>query len=100
MLKHVVMWRFREGAEGRSRTEHARWIKESLEALRGEIPQIVDIEVGVNEIPSPAAYDAVLIATFSSLADMEIYKNHPSHAAVSNHCEMVRESRVVVDYTI
>jgi len=94
------MWRFREGAEGRSRTEHARWIKESLEALRGVIPQIVDLEVGVNEIPSPAAYDAVLIATFASRADLETYKNHPAHAAVSNRCKEVRESRVAVDYLI
>lgn len=94
------MWRFREGAEGLTRTEHARWIKENLEALRGVIPQIIDLEVGVNELPSPAAYDAVLIATFASQADLELYKNHPAHVAVSNRCEAVRESRVSVDYSM
>ena len=33
MLKHVVMWRFIEGAEGKNRNEHAQWMKEHLEAI-------------------------------------------------------------------
>ena len=100
MLKHVVMWRFREGADGKSRREHAQWMKEHLEALRGVIPQIRELEVGVNENPSPAAYDAVLTVTFDSPEELAIYKDHPAHVAVSDHCKGVRESRVVVDYTL
>ncbi len=99
MLKHVVMWRFREGAEGKSRAEHARWMKEHLEALCGIVPQIRTLEVGINEIPSAAACDTVLIATFDSAADLEAYKLHPAHAAVSSYCKRVRENRTVVDYT-
>lgn len=100
MLKHVVMWRFREGAEGKSRAEHAQWMKEHLEALRGIVPQIRTLEVGINEIPAAAACDAVLIATFDSAADLEAYKCHPAHVAVSAYCEQVRESRTAVDYTV
>lgn len=98
MLKHIVMWRFREGAEGKSRIEHARWMKERLEALRGVVPQIRELEVGVNETVSEAAYDAVLISAFDSPADLEAYKCHPAHVAVSEQCKRVRESRVAVDY--
>ena len=97
MLKHIVMWRFKEAC-GMSRQEHAQWMKEHLEALPAQIPQICSLEVGINEIASPAAYDAVLTVTFRSKEDMEIYKNHPAHQAVSNHCKEVREARVVVDY--
>ncbi len=100
MLKHIVMWRFREGAEGGSRQEHARWMKEHLEALVGVVPQIQSLEVGVNEFSSAAAYDAVLTVTFRSKEELDAYKVHPAHVAVSEHCEKVRESRVVVDYFI
>lgn len=98
MLKHIVMWRFKEGACGMTREEHARWMKEHLEALSGVIPEICSLEVGINAIPSPAAYDAVLIATFRSKEELERYKMHPAHQAVSQHCKEVREERVVVDY--
>lgn len=36
MLKHVVMWRYKDGAEGKSSLEHAQWMKSHLEALVGK----------------------------------------------------------------
>ena len=100
MLKHIVMWRFKEGAEGKSRMEHAQWMKEHLEALVGVVPQIRSLEFGINEFPSPAAYDAVLTVCCDSKADLDTYKVHPAHVAVSERCEQVREARVVVDYFV
>ena len=49
------MWRFKEGAEGKSRIEHAQWTKEHLEALVGVVPEIRSLEVGVNIKPGDAA---------------------------------------------
>lgn len=100
MLKHIVMWRFREGAEGKSRRAHAQWMKEHLEALVGIIPEIEGLEVGINEYPSEAAYDAVLTATFASKEALDRYKVHPAHVAISQYCKGVRECRVVCDYTL
>lgn len=94
------MWRFREGAGGKSRAEHACWMKEHLEALRGVVPQIKELEVGVNVKVSDAAFDAVLIALFESQEGLDAYKHHPAHVAVSDYCKQVRESRVVVDYLL
>ena len=48
MFKHIVMWRFIDGANGKSKQEHAQWVKENLEALKGVVPEIREIEVGVN----------------------------------------------------
>lgn len=47
MFKHIVMWRFIDGAGGKSKKEHALWVKENLEALVGIIPEIKSLEVGV-----------------------------------------------------
>lgn len=94
------MWRFKEGACGMSKQEHAQWMKEHLEALPAIIPEIQSLEFGINALASPAAYDAVLITTFRSKEEMERYKNHPAHVAISNHCKQVREERVVVDFFV
>ncbi|MBQ5730628.1 MAG: Dabb family protein [Bacteroidaceae bacterium] len=100
MLKHIVMWRFVEGAEGKSRKENAQWMKEHLEALVGVVPEIRSMEVGVNCYPGETAYDAVLISTFDDVDAMNRYKVHPAHVAVAEYCKKVRESRVDIDYEI
>ena len=98
MLKHIVMWKFKPEAEGRTRKENAFWMKEHLEDLVGKTPEIQSLEVGVNVNESEAAYDAVLVSTFEDTAALTSYKNNPLHQAVSAYCKKVRESRVVVDY--
>lgn len=97
-LKHIVMWRFQGFAEGRTKQENAQWMKEHLEALVGQIPELLSAEVGINIKESDAAYDAVLTASFRSLDDLENYKIHPLHKEISNYCKKVRTSRVVVDF--
>lgn len=92
------MWKLKAEAEGKTKAENALWMKEHLEALRGVVPQIRTLEVGVNSKEGPMAYDAVLIATFDDEAALEAYKNDPRHVAVSNYCKKIREGRVVVDY--
>ena len=100
ILKHIVMWRFKDEGEGRSRIENAQWMKDHLEALVGKIPELLSAEVGINIKESDAAYDAVLTATFRNTDDLETYKNHPLHQEVSNYCKKVRLSRVVCDYFV
>lgn len=98
MLKHIVMWRFTEGAEGKSAQQHALWMKEHLEALIGVVPQIRSLEVGINSIPSQTSYDAILISTFDNKEAMQEYKVHPAHVAVAEYCKKVCKSRVDIDY--
>lgn len=100
MLKHIVMWCFKEGAEGKSRLEHAQWMKEHLEALVGVVPEIRSLEVGVNINPSEAAYDAVLVSTFDDFDSMQRYQKHPAHLEVAAYCKQVSEVRSSVDYEI
>lgn len=100
MLKHIVMWRFVEGAKGKSRVQHAQYMKEHLEALAGVVPEIRSMEVGVNNTPSATAYDAVLVSLFDDREAMERYKVHPAHMEVAAYCKEVRELRADVDFEI
>ncbi len=98
MLKHIVAWKLKAQAEGKSKAENAAWMKKQLEALYGVIPELKTVEVGVNINPSGMAYDAVLISSFENEEALERYKVHPEHVKISSYCEKIRESRVVVDY--
>lgn len=98
MLKHVVMWRLAAQAEGRTKSENAQWMKEHLEALVGQIPELLSAEVGINVCDSDMAFDAVLISTFESTEALAAYKVHPKHKAVSDYCKKIRLSRVVCDF--
>lgn len=98
MIKHVVMWKLKEEAEGATKAENARKIKQMLEELPDKIPQLKSLEVGINILDSDAAYDAVLITKFDSVEDGRIYQNHPEHQKVSQFVSKVRLARTVVDY--
>lgn len=98
MLKHVVMWKLKAFAEGKTRTENALWMKQNLERLVGSVPGVKQLQVGVNICEDEMAYDAVLISLFESDADLAAYKVHPEHVKISAYCKKIRESRVVVDF--
>lgn len=99
MVKHIVMWKLKDFAEGKSREENIKYIKDELEALGNIIKEIKFIEVGAN-INAAKNYDAVLYSEFKTLEDLEIYQNHPAHKKVSEYVGKVRESRIVGDYII
>ena len=70
MIRHIVMWKFTETAEGATKAENLHKVKGLLEALPDPIPFIRRMAVHLNENPSPKNYDAVLISEFDSLADL------------------------------
>jgi len=100
MLKHIVMWQFKDEAEGKTKTENCLHVKKMLEALPAVIPFIRKLEVGMNEYPSSMAFDMVLVTEFDSKADLDLYAVHPEHVKVSEYVGKVRSSRGVVDYTL
>ena len=98
MVKHIVIWKLKASAEGASKEQNAAKIKTTIEALKTKIPQIKHIEVGVNIVPSDAAYDVALYSEFASVQDLDIYQKHPEHVAAAGFVKKVVDGRVVVDY--
>lgn len=92
------MWRFIDGAEGQPAKAHAEWMKEHLEGLVGVVPEIRQLEVGINQSENAAAFDAALTLVVDDAEALARYKIHPAHQAISAHCKAVRSDRVVVDY--
>lgn len=92
MVRHVIMWKFKEGER-----ENMQRFLTRLKALKGVIPEIVDMEVAA-DWGGEGHYDAVLISTFRSREDLAAYKKDPRHVAVSQLCKSIRTDRVAVDF--
>ena len=93
MIKHIVMWKFKEGEQ-----ENMMLFRERLLALKDQIPEIRAMEVGVNINPSERSYDAVLVSEFDSMDALKSYSVNPLHKAVSDFCKTIRTNSVSVDY--
>jgi len=100
MIKHIVMWRLKEFANGVNKEENARKLKSHLESLKSKIKEIKRIEVGINIKSSDAASDVVLYSEFDSMDDLEAYQRHPEHMKVVDFVNEVRLERRVVDYKV
>lgn len=87
------MWKFKD-----DQRENMLIFKERLLALKDKIPEIRDMEVGINVNPSERSYDAVLVSAFDSLDALKAYSTNPLHVAVSDFCKTIRTSSVSVDY--
>jgi hypothetical protein len=98
MIKHIVCFKLKDQAESASKQENARKIKQQLDALVGRVPGVLRLEVGINFVADPAAYDIALYSEFESREALEKYQTHPEHVKVVQFIGKVREARVVVDY--
>ena len=91
MIRHIVMWKVREGTEAQ-----AEEFLTKLRGLYGVIPQLRACEVAKNV--GADNYDAVLVSEFDSMEALAAYKTDPRHVAVSGLCKDIRVDRVAVDY--
>ena len=98
MIKHIVMWKFRPEAEGKSKRENMEIVRDSLYALVPIIPEIKKMEVGFDLSGTDASADLCLITEFESLETLKIYAEHPEHLKVGGYVRKVVETRTVLDY--
>jgi len=78
MLRHIVMFRWKEGAGEEAR----RAVSEGLSALPAAIPEIRRYEFGDDAGLAEANFDFTLVADFETQVDYEVYQAHPDHLRV------------------
>jgi len=100
VIKHIVMFKLKESADGSDKAENIRRIKSKLEALPEKIDEIRFFEVGVNFSNTGVAYDLVLNSEFESKEDLYSYQKHPDHVKVADFVHKVCENRIVADYDV
>lgn len=96
MVRHIVIWQLKPGAEGNTAAENGKIIKERLESLVGEIEGLEKLEV----MAGFAENSLGLYSEFRDRAALEYYDAHPAHNAVRQFVRKVIEERVVFDSEI
>jgi hypothetical protein len=96
MIHHLVFWKCKEQALGRSAQENAALATQKLNALRGVVPAL-SLAVGVNTLPG-SEYDLALTSSFESQAALDAYQGHPEHLKVVAFIREIVEKRSAVDF--
>lgn len=99
MLKHIVMWNVR-GDDAATRARHIALLKREFESLRGRVPGLLHLEVGVDESRIDYACDVVLYTEFDSREALAAYAEHPEHLRVKRALGDLRIARHQVDYDV
>ncbi len=100
VIRHIVMWKLKESAEGATRAENVVKFKALLEGCRDLVPGTLHLEVGVAGPGLASTYDLVLVSDFADQAALDGYQDHPEHLVVKQFAKLVVESRQCVDYVV
>lgn len=90
MIKHIVLWRLKNKAD-------VARVKQELESMRGKIPGLLSLEVGVN-FAENSPVDVGLYSEFTDRAALVTYADHPVHAPVKATVGGLVAERWVLDY--
>jgi quinol monooxygenase YgiN len=99
MIKHIVMWNVR-GESPAARSVNCLRLQREFEALRGRIPGLLRLEVGVDHSGVDYACHVVLYSEFESQAALDAYALHPEHLRVRESLGDLRTARHQVDYVV
>ena len=90
MLRHVAMFRFKEGASD----EEKLAARHALAALKHEVPSVIEVTVGFDIGRNPNNWDMVLVADFADVAALEAYFAHPVMNAASDLVASVTQKEI------
>lgn len=94
MIKHIVCFKLKDG-------ESAEKAAEILRSMKGKVPEIIEMEVGVDFLKSERSYDVILQVTLKDENALNSYQSDPYHCSVvKEYMHKVRAASVAVDYRI
>lgn len=94
MFRHVVCFKIKEDKKDMIEEARDRILKLSA------IPEVKNIEVGIDEIKSGRSYDFAIIVDFDSKRDYDVYDQHEMHLPVKDFVFGIISDAAAVDYNI
>lgn len=98
-VKHIVMWNLR-GDSPQEKSQAILLVQSKFEGLRGKIPGMLHLEIGVDSSQVDYACDVVLYSEFDSHEALASYASHPAHLQVRQELGDLRIARHQVDYVL
>jgi quinol monooxygenase YgiN len=99
VIRHIVMWNVRGGTREEKQANVER-LARSFHSLRGRVPGLLHLEIGVDTSRFEYACDVVLVSDFESQAALDAYASHPEHLRVKRELGELRTHRHQVDYEV
>lgn len=94
MIKHIVCFKLQDNS-----LENCQKAKEVLESMRGNVPMLVKMNVGIDFLHSARSYDIILETYFQSRSDLDNYQNDPYHCnVVKKHMHANACASIAIDY--
>lgn len=97
MVKHMVLWSFKEELSQEERKEAAARIKTELENLVGVVPGLKSAFVVTEPIPS-SSHDLCLITELETAEDLKNYAVNPDHVKAATFVRSVTCNRAAMDF--
>ena len=97
MVRHIVMWNFKEEFSEEQNLQNAQNIKRELEELASSIPGVISIKVSYNPLEG-SNRDIVLDSLFESKEALEHYQTHPEHVRAGKIVRAAVTDRCCIDY--
>ena len=98
MIKHIVFVKIKGASSEDEKMNDLKKLKEALDNLPSQIPEIKSYQTGINNSDSASASDFALIGEFESEETLETYKNHPEHQKVLDLISSIKGRTAVVDF--
>jgi hypothetical protein len=95
MITHVVLFKLKDASQ-----KSVEKAKDILMGMRGKIPMLRHLEVGLDVLHSERSFDIALITRFDSMEDLKAYQIHPIHLEVAKYINSVKEASIAVDYEL
>lgn len=99
MIKHIIIWNFKDDLSAEERSQYSATIKAGLEGLLGVIDGLTDIKVRTEFLASSNG-DLMLDSTFKDEQSLKGYQTAPAHLKVAEIVRSVVSQRKCVDYEI
>ena len=97
MVRHIVMWNFKEEFTEEQNIQNAQKIKAELEALPSKIEGVISLKVFVSTLPS-GNRAVVLNSLFTDENALKNYVVHPEHVRVGALVRAAFTDRACADY--
>jgi len=97
MIRHIVMWNWKEELSEQERIENGLRVKNELEALSQTIPGVVSLEF-VTATEDSSNRHVVLNSLFSDGEALANYQVHPDHVKAGQFIKTVLTDRICADY--
>ena len=98
MVKHIILWTLKEEFNNdKVKSE----MKESLEALVGVIPGLLEMKIQIEKLESSKNADVMLYSVFESEKALKEYAVHPAHVEVADtKVRPFTQTRSCIDFEV